>query len=310
MLNLILFFHLLLWFATGVIYLKLDGWPFELFTHWIVTWLVLANVVMVVAGLKKRQKLFLSSVALVALLFVKLVTGYSYQTAFADSTRSDAITLAQWNVFEGNDYVFDWIKTLQDVDVIVLNEVKPWVRDRIADTKLPGYPYTLLPEGLAPDTVILSRLPLESTTISSIEGSPRFILKAEIKKSGQRFALLAMHATSPRSPERYTRRNLELKALAEKVREQTLPTVVAGDLNITPYSPDFVAFIEESQLLLTKQAIFLPVTWPAIPVPGLSISIDHTLVSEDIELLSRAAQYGVCCSDHAPVVTRFAPTIN
>lgn len=304
LLNLIHSLQFLILIAVGTVYSGISGWPFELLTHWIVTWLLLSAVLCGVAISQKQWRHSFLAMVLVLTLGVKLCTGYAYDVVQQDRAASNPITLAQWNIYNGNDYVFEWIEKQQGIDVIVLNEVKPWVRDRIADTKLAGYPYTLLPEGLAPDTVILSKLPLENTSITTVENSPRFVLKAEIARGGKRAALIAMHMTSPRSPERYARRNLELKALAEKVREQTLPVIVAGDLNVTTYSPDFVAFMKESGLALTTKPILLPVTWPAItPVPGLGLSIDHTLLSKQLRLVKRSTQLGVCCSDHTPVVT-------
>lgn len=303
--HLILSIHILLWIAAGIIWSRVSGWPFELFTHWIVTWLLLAAGLCAVAVWQKEWGYSASALLVALLLGVKLFTGYTYDIAvWSQEKPAQSITLAQWNVYNGNDYVFRWIATLKDVDVIVLNEVKPWVRDRISGS-LPDFPYKLLPEGFAPDTVILSKLPLSNTRIAPIEGSPRFLLSAEIEKDGKRVALTALHTSSPRIPSRYERRAAELNAVEKAVKAQTLPVVVSGDLNITAYSPDFAAFMSETKLALSKTPLALPVTWPAIPVPGLGLSIDHMLVSKGIVLYARNAQYGVCCSDHAPVVTTF-----
>ncbi|MFO1242715.1 MAG: endonuclease/exonuclease/phosphatase family protein [Rickettsiales bacterium] len=304
MYNFILFLHLLIWLSAGIIYSKVSGWPFELFTHWIVTWIVTAAILLGVAIGEKQWVYSISALILTVALSAKLLTGYAYDTAWSDAKPEHPVTLAQWNIYNGNDYVFRWIESLKGVDVVVLNEVKPWVRDRIADN-LPEYPYKLLPEGLAPDTVIISKLSLLNTSITPIEGSPRFILKAEIEEDGKRFVLLAAHTTSPSRPARYARRVAELKAITAAVQAETLPVAVVGDLNITPYSPDFKKLMQETQLALPAAPLALPVTWPSIlALPGFGLPIDHML-SKGLAVYSRAAPDFLCCSDHRPVVTRF-----
>lgn len=299
--------HLCLWLITAIIYSRISGWPFELVSHFIVTWLLLA-LGLVWAAVRQHKKGWIwSALGLTLVLGIKLWAMQSaYPVASSKEKPESSITLSQWNVMSRNDLVLHWIEKHPDVDIVVLNEVKPWMLEELTEG-LPAYPYKVLPEGKRPDTMLLSRLPLENVRITPIDGSPRFLLSAEAKKDGKRFVIMALHTTSPRNPSRYARRAKELAAVATAVRAQSLAVVVAGDLNITAYSPDFAAFMEASRLALSTSPLTLPVTWPSfLPLPGLGISIDHVLVSKGIAVLDRSAEYLVCCSDHAPVITRFA----
>ena len=85
-----------------------------------------------------------------------------------------------------------------------------------------------------------------------------------------------MHLYPPTSPERASRRLIQLERLAEEVRTAAAPRLVTGDLNLTPFSPHFHQLLARSGLLDARQAQGLHVTWPSLPLP-LWIPIDHAL---------------------------------
>ena len=85
-------------------------------------------------------------------------------------------------------------------------------------------------------------------------------------------------------------------------RRSRLPTVVAGDLNATPWSP---AFNELDDLGL-RRATGLAPTWPSA-LHGISgIPIDHVPASRHWRLVAsgRGPDPG---SDHRPVIARLVP---
>lgn len=298
--------HLILWLIAAIIWSRVSGWPLELVSHFLEAWLLVAVGLFWAAVWRHERGLGYSALLLTLVLGAKLLMMQNlYPVAWSNDRPAASVTLSQWNVMSRNDLVIHWIEKHPEVDIVVLNEVKPWMKDELKEG-LPDYPYKVVPQGWSPDTMIFSRLPLTHAIIAPIEGSPRFLLSAEAEKDGKRFVIMALHTSSPRKPSRYDRRTKEFAAVAKAVRAQTLPVVVVGDLNITAYSPDFAGFMQESGLALTKMPMALPVTWPSfLPVPGIGISIDHVLVSKGIKVFGREASYLVCCSDHTPVVTRF-----
>jgi endonuclease/exonuclease/phosphatase (EEP) superfamily protein YafD len=81
--------------------------------------------------------------------------------------------------------------------------------------------------------------------------------------------------------------------------------VVAGDLNMSPWSPFFRRFMKKSGLKDSEDSFGFQPTWPTYQ-PILYLPLDHVLVSRDIAIVDRriGAKVG---SDHLPVVVDLAP---
>ncbi|MCO1498264.1 hypothetical protein, partial [Limosilactobacillus reuteri] len=60
----------------------------------------------------------------------------------------------------------------------------------------------------------------------------------------------AVHLASPPRPSRAAQRNTQLRRLADRIAaaDPALPRIVAGDLNITPYSPYFGDLLRDAGL--------------------------------------------------------------
>jgi endonuclease/exonuclease/phosphatase (EEP) superfamily protein YafD len=91
-------------------------------------------------------------------------------------------------------------------------------------------------------------------------------------------------------------------ALAAK---ESGPVVVAGDLNMSPWSPFFSRLVKASGLTDSEPGFGFQPTWPTYQ-PILYLPLDHVLVSRDVIVADRrtAADVG---SDHLPVVIDIAP---
>ena len=80
--------------------------------------------------------------------------------------------------------------------------------------------------------------------------------------------------------------------------------IIAGDFNVTPYSPVLVNWLERTTLTDARRGRGFGMSWPT-SVPVLGIPIDHVFVSEDF--LVDAHYYGPAFgSDHYPVLTRLS----
>jgi endonuclease/exonuclease/phosphatase (EEP) superfamily protein YafD len=112
--------------------------------------------------------------------------------------------------------------------------------------------------------------------------------------------LIVSHPLPPGSAEYSRLRNDQLRALAAKVRESNVPTIVLGDLNATPWSPYFRELLRASGLRNTSQGRGLYGSWPA-GLPIGRIPLDHCLVSPSLHVMDKqlGPQVG---SDHLPVV--------
>lgn len=164
-----------------------------------------------------------------------------------------------------------------------------------------GYLYKQLAPASDPFGIaILSRLPLTGAKISTdMDGIHH--MSALLNWNGQPVTLITWHPMPPLSPRYHQSRNTRLRAIAEAVRRDSHPAVLAGDLNATPWSN---AFHGIDQMGLRRVTGLLP-TWPAAGLGWMGIPIDHVLVSAHwtVVEVSRGPDLG---SDHLPVVARIA----
>ena len=89
--------------------------------------------------------------------------------------------------------------------------------------------------------------------------------------------------------------------LAAEAANSKHPAVLVGDLNITPFSPQFQDVLEVGRLRDGRKGHGMKGTWPS-PTGFPRIPIDHVLVAEEIKVntlrVERAAK-----SDHFAVIT-------
>ena len=122
--------------------------------------------------------------------------------------------------------------------------------------------------------------------------------------SGPRFRIVVTHPWPPISGWAEAERDRQLAGVAARVRELRPPLVVTGDLNATPWSRGFLAFIRAIGLCDSRAGFGYQGTYPASTVL-LRIPIDHVLVSCDIGVRDRAIGPDIG-SDHLPVVVELA----
>ncbi len=105
---------------------------------------------------------------------------------------------------------------------------------------------------------------------------------------------------SPIGANRAHRRDRELSAIAEFVRErQRERFVVLGDFNTTPWSVRFSELLERSGLSESPLGRGLTATWTSRN-PLFGLPIDHVLVGRDIQVLDQEVGRDIA-SDHYPV---------
>jgi len=79
--------------------------------------------------------------------------------------------------------------------------------------------------------------------------------------------------------------------------------MVAGDLNITPFSQIFFKFLQHAQLVDTGRGQGWQPTWFS-RMPWFAIPIDHVLCSEKIQVFKRKTGPAMG-SDHNPLIVEF-----
>ena len=226
-----------------------------------------------------------------------------YVPAQRITATAEPVRLLLANVHVRNRRHASFLKLVEESspDIIVTIEVNSrWLT--ALDTVANFYPYRIHhPREDSFGIAVLSRLPAELLEVRWIGPSdvPSVLAKFALGERGE-FYLVATHPLPPVSAERAAERNEHLIAVGELVGTLDGPVVLAGDLNITSWSPFFRDLVAASKLRDSRRGRGIQPTWPG-PCAWLGVPIDHVLVSHEVAILRREVgpQIG---SDHRPVV--------
>jgi endonuclease/exonuclease/phosphatase (EEP) superfamily protein YafD len=187
-------------------------------------------------------------------------------------------------------------------DVVVAQELTPYAAEVLAELDKTFVYHLKMPADGAYGIAVWSRLELESTELFALGRRPA--IEARVRSPSGTFTLIGVHLNAPTSPARAAARNRELEQLAARSASIMEPLVVAGDFNITPYSPFFRAWLDASGLTDSRRHRTLSVSWP-VDLPVFGIPIDHVAVSPQFLILShrRLPNFG---SDHYGVLVDLA----
>jgi endonuclease/exonuclease/phosphatase (EEP) superfamily protein YafD len=301
--------RLLLVALTGVALASLAGalapfgWPFELFVHFPVQYGV-AAAFLVLGLLLLRRPIAAGFAAAIAV--VQLLPGafrLQAEAAVGAHCGGESFSVVTANLYYRNDDRRSFVAWLAEhpADLVVVQELTPdWAA---ALDGLTGYPHRLRltrtdPYGIA----VMSRWPLHDMEARDLGGDGLPSLVGYVGAPNARLHLAALHAHWPLLPHLMRSRDAVFAAVADDVRTEPLPSIVAGDLNLTPHSPVYRRLLAASGLVDTRAAGRWQPTWRAGFWP-LALRIDHVLVSP--ELCAETAEVGPAVgSDHRPVRVR------
>lgn len=243
-------------------------------------------------------------------LYVLLYSTHRVSPLSESKNESD-ITVVTYNAFVGNTtFEEDVIRLVQESpDVLALQEVSDPQIEYIK--KQLGYLYSYHTDcgcsAAETDVAVVSKFPITfSETI--YESSNGAILKSEIvlnSLKNRAISFYAVHIDVPVRDYHYRRRDISLKALTQAVKNDPLPVFIAGDFNMTVFSPHMSSMLSEidSQVVGNYER-----RWPRCSWYGfgdvLCARIDH--IFSPVEY----AQLGVHTlqtngSDHKAVIARF-----
>jgi endonuclease/exonuclease/phosphatase (EEP) superfamily protein YafD len=261
------------------------GWAIDLAAHW--QWACAATWVVLCLRAARWGWLAAAPLALLPLWTA------SPALPIARDDASPTLVLASANVHAGNRDaapLATWLRA-QPADVVVLVELTPAYAEGLQQALADAYPHHAFfaedsPFGMG----LLSRLPLrEVVRTDSADGIPS--LAATVDTAQGPVRVIAAHPMPPLAPHWQQARDDLLRSLAHEARGR--PTVVAGDLNATPWSR---ALADASDAGL-RRATGLAPTWPSANV---GIPIDHVLAGPGWRRgeTARGPDIG---SDHRPI---------
>jgi endonuclease/exonuclease/phosphatase (EEP) superfamily protein YafD len=272
---------------------------FELSCHFRLQYLFL-GVLLAFVFIVLRSWKYLSIALLILFLNAFVIAPYYLSTAETNEDVLDQkIRIVSSNLFFRNkDYnrIIDFIGN-SNADIVLLQEATmlSMKEFRILRSQYPHVRYQANRNnhGLA----LLSHHPISKFQSSNFTVP---YLRAEIKVNGQRVTVLNTHLFTPTSSWRFENRNIDLREFGSLARTSKGPLIVAGDFNMSIWSPYYSEFIRDTELKDARNGFGLVPTWPT-HMPLVMIPIDHFLVSSDVKVLNLNTGSSIG-SDHLPLV--------
>lgn len=265
------------------------AWLLDLAAHWQVLYAPLWLALCLLCAFRTRRWLLLAPLA--------LLPAWSASARLPDSDGGQpALVVVAANVHVGNREpapLVAWLRA-QPADVVVISELSEPYTDALSHALGDDYRYRELHPRQSPFGIgIVSRLPLRNVMLDADRDGVQTLF-ADVDIAGRPARIVVLHPMPPLAPEWHGKRDALLASIAK--RTGPLPSILAGDVNATPWSTALLG-MERSQLL---RATTLAPTWPHAGRGLLGIPIDHVLASRHWRLgaSSRGPDIG---SDHLPI---------
>ena len=262
----------------------------------VITWAPL-----IAAFLMRRRRVLAAAVSW-ALCLGAVVVG-PWRPLDTGSVRPDtAIRIVAGNTYADNTYAPGVAEEFaaQHPDVLVVSEVTPESGSVYAE----GYRYAVRPQTSKNDVAVFSNLPMHAQQLPGVLGSQRG-WRVEIDGPDGPFVLYALHLQKPGAePSKVevgfrTHRRI-IEEVVDAVRRETLPVVVAGDLNLVDRTTGYRALT--GVLDDAMRAGWVGPTSRKRSTRLLLARIDHIFEPEDW-CSSDAKTFTMRGSDHRAVVT-------
>ena len=257
--------------------------------------------------LLKRVRIGLLFLVCTVGLLIPLSPYYLPRSATAD-TDDPAYRITTVNVKTSNRQytrVIDLVMSTES-DIVIFQETDaPWI-DAINDGLSDVYPFhKAMPRQDNFGIILLSKFPITESSIESFSdfGLPSIVAEIDLPKKTVR--VIATHPLPPMRTKNWKQRNTTFANVAKLASDDANPiTIVAGDLNCTPWSYWFKKLLTDGNLSDSAIGNGLSNTWYPFPIPMTGLPIDHFLVGSDIHVTSRFVG-PACGSDHRPVTMTF-----
>lgn len=241
---------------------------------------------------------------------------WPYWRAAPDPLPADAASVLiaqQYNVYFGNsdlDRIAAEVRA-SNADVVALHEItsEQWrgLRDRLTE-----YPHAIAEpwDGgelqLGGGMALISRTPLTSIAVdgeASVTGRP--ILAASTDLGGHEIVVVGLHPHASRfEKHKVDLREAQLGAVVGLLADEARPAIVLTDLNMTPTSSDYRAFLDDLDWRDPHKLTGWDASWPARG-GAFGLPIDHIFVSDAVALHDIKSTGGGG-SDHRALTAQFS----
>lgn len=188
-------------------------------------------------------------------------------------------------------------------DLIILMEVTNNWLERLEELDR-HYPYGISePRDDNFGIAVFSRIPLKKTDVVKFGKAGLPSIMADLSIEGNKIRLIGTHPMPPLGSEMLSMRDSQMDDMASFIKNQNVPVILAGDLNMTMWSPDFETLMKRTGLHNARRGFGIIPTWP-VKMPFLMIPLDHFLHDSSIftESIRSGPDIG---SDHFPIIAEF-----
>ena len=281
----------------------LEGWLFDIISHFRLVYMVGALVVLLLSLLLKRYVLVVFNLVVLVVLGSAFTPYYLHSDVQDKSPTERLLSINLWSSNEDYEKVKKLIAEESPDKIVLMELTSRWQKEL---KPLHGeFPYrTEVPREDNFGIALWSKTPPRQFDVVYWNdlGVPSIWAKYEGARGD--YTLLATHPVPPATKRKYLQRNKQLEVISRWVLLQQTPVIVSGDLNTTPFSSSFKRLTTLTGLQEARSGQCHCPTWPAIgPFPMLAI--DHCLVTDGLQVHSFRTGREIG-SDHLPVVVDYA----
>lgn len=267
-------------------------WTIDLFAHFRFQYIWIAAILALIVAIQK-QWMWVGVAASVCVLNASVLFNFDSAPEIKNAQNDIRIYFAN-TYFNNHDAsrIADSVRNVNP-DIAIFAEIEAETFAQVSK-ELPEYTsvFHFDVEGRF-DLALLSTQPIEEPALVNYSTSdyPSY----DLTFNGLR--VIGTHPILPATKAFAEIRNAHLLNLAREV-DSDQPTVVIGDMNITPWSPHFKKMLTAGNLNENR----IGTTWPMfLPSPALRIPIDHVLTTDSAAVIS-GTQGERTGSDHLPII--------
>jgi len=287
----------------------------ELFSHFKLQYLGISLILFTSLAITRKKSLILIALFLVVINLAEVVSWHLPPGNLGGISASNLRVLSSNINIQNNSYskVLSFVKK-ENPDIAVFMEVNDaWVKQLSSLADILPYSFTK-PNPYNSGIAVYSRMPLENAAINlfGTSGSPSIV--SSLKINGKIVSFIDAHPPPPFKPDSFYSRNKQLDEIRKYVQGLKTPVIIAGDLNVTMWSPYYKRFVSKTGLHNARKGFGVLPSWPTKATYShyskfptfvyqlLSIPIDHCLISREIKVSKIRTGRNVD-SDHLPLVT-------
>ena len=286
-------------FPTVIALFARQHWCADLFSHFPLQYFLILLPVCLLAII--RRSLPAITICSAALLWNGWQVASCYVPPQSISTAEQTLKVMSVNLLTSNHDHQD-VQALIDSeqpDVILLIELSPAWQHFFAQQQA-DYPHQRFHSRTDAFGIgVLCKTPAATSDAFEIHSGGPQSINLDIPLDRQSLRIIATHTLPPVGRIPSIRRNTHLSRLIYREELTAQHLIVAGDLNVSPWSPHFRDLLTATGLRDSRQGFGNHATWPS-RLGSFGIPIDHVLVSPTVAVKNRYVRQ-VPGSDHQAV---------